>query len=102
VPVAVGAQQAGAAAEAGSPTDPKVLERIPLPVPKLMTLFLIGDSQCAMVKGMAGVARWSLGEPLVDYVSSDGKRREVGLTSKKRNGGERRSAFSGKTRLAIG
>ena len=71
------AQQAGAAAapqvqpaEAGSPTDPKVRERVPLPVPKdpkLPTLFLIGDSTVRNGQGNGGGGQWGWGEPLVDY-----------------------------------
>jgi lysophospholipase L1-like esterase len=72
------AQQSGPAiappqaqpAEAGSPTDPKPRERIPLPVPKdpkLPTLFLVGDSTVRNGQGNGAGGQWGWGEPLVDY-----------------------------------
>ena len=56
-------------AEAGSPTDPKPRERLPLPVPKdakLSTLFLVGDSTVRNGQGNGGGGQWGWGEPLVD------------------------------------
>jgi lysophospholipase L1-like esterase len=57
-------------AEAGSPTDPKPRERVPLPVPKdakLPTLFLVGDSTVRNGQGNGAGGQWGWGEPLVDY-----------------------------------
>ena len=57
-------------AEVGSPTDPKVRERVPLPVPKdpkLPSLFLIGDSTVRNGQGNGGGGQWGWGEPLVEY-----------------------------------
>lgn len=57
-------------AEPGSPTDPKVRERVPLPVPrdsKLPSLILIGDSTVRNGQGNGANGQWGWGEPLVDY-----------------------------------
>ena len=57
-------------AEAGSPTDPKVRERVPLPVPKdpkLPSLILIGDSTVRNGQGRGDGGQWGWGEPLVDF-----------------------------------
>jgi len=70
-----GQQASGAAAvqaqpaQAGSPTDPKPQDRVPLPVPKdanLPTLFLVGDSTVRNGRGNGGGGQWGWGEPLVD------------------------------------
>ena len=61
------------AAEAGSPTDPKPRERVPLPIPKdvkLPTLFLVGDSTVRNGQGNGGGGQWGWGEPLVDYFNT--------------------------------
>ena len=65
-----GCEAADAAAEVGSPTDPRRGQRIPLPVPanpKLPTLFLVGDSTVRNGQGDGAGGQWGWGEPLVDY-----------------------------------
>ena len=60
-------------AEVGSPTDPKVRERVPLPVPKdpkLPSLILVGDSTVRNGQGRGDGGQWGWGEPLVDDFDS--------------------------------
>ncbi len=52
-----------------SPTDPAVHAKLGLPVPanpKLLTLFLVGDSTVRNGRGDGASGQWGWGEPLVD------------------------------------